>query len=166
MQLMRQTTHAIDIDTAFVYMPNVMLISFLDKDAHTTETYFMGEMQGFDMHRLNEVYRLNRLIMLGQTTIDQAISYLVKVMDAPGYFPEWVRSLSYAFAGFASALIFFNGGWPEAGLAAALGFFLAFYEILSNHWAGLGPLFDISVCIIIGFIATGKLIFACQNRSV
>lgn len=153
---LRLTANAIDIDAAFVYMPDVILLSFYDSAAHVTETFFLGQTQGFDMSRLIEVYRLERLITLGQTTVDDAIEYLEKIKALPLYFPDWVRSLSYAFAGFASAIIFFGGGWKEAGMAAGLGLWLAIYEIFSKRLPGLGPLFDITVSIIIGFIATAR----------
>lgn len=151
---LRLTATAIDINAAFVYMPDVILLSFYDSAAHATETFFLGQTQGFDMSRLIEVYRLERLITLGQTTVDDAIEYLERIKALPLYFPEWVRSLSYAFAAFASSIIFFGGGWKEAGMAAGLGLWLAIYEIFSSKLPGMGPLFDITVSIIIGFIAT------------
>ncbi|KAG0175481.1 hypothetical protein DFQ28_000098 [Apophysomyces sp. BC1034] len=152
--VIRRMATVIDVDLSFVFMPNVVLLNFIDKDAHTTETYFVGEMQGFDMQRLNEIYRLDQLLLGNKVTVNEALAYLNLVADRPEYIPMWIRSASYAVGGFASAIIFYGGGWKEAGVAAALALFLAAYEVLSIVWKGLGPLFDVTACIVIGFLAT------------
>ncbi|KAF7726494.1 hypothetical protein EC973_008729 [Apophysomyces ossiformis] len=127
----RKMAVMLDVDLSFIYMPNVVLLNFIDKDAHTTETYFIGEMQGFDMQRLNEIYRLDQLLMGNKVTVDEALTYLNLVADRPEYLPTWIRSASYALGGFASAIIFYGGGWKEAGVAAGLALFLAAYEFLT-----------------------------------
>lgn len=155
--VVRQVSNTLRIEADYVYIPNIMMMSFIDSSTHTTETYFVREIQGFDMGRLEEIYRLEKLISHGEVTVESALEYVDTVMNKPEFYPKWAMLLSYAAGGFASAILFFGGGWKDGGLAAALSFVLSLYEIFSNYVVGLGPLFEITIAIFIGFIAKGKL---------
>lgn len=154
--VIRQVAKTLRIEADFVYIPNIMLMSFMDSSTHTTETYFVRELQGFDMGRLEEIYRLEKLLLHGEVTVESALEYIDTVMNKPEFYPKWAMSLSYAAGGFASAVMFFGGSWKDGGLAAGLSFILSIYEIFANYVAGLGPLFEITIAIFIGFVAKGK----------
>ncbi|GAB5590308.1 pheromone-regulated protein prm10 [Umbelopsis nana] len=151
--VIRQVSNTLRIEGDYVYIPNIMLMSFIDSSTHTTETYFVREIQGFDMGRLEEIYRLEKLISHGEVTVESALEYLDTVMNKPDFYPKWAMLLSYAAGGFASAVLFFGGSWKDGGLAAGLSFALSIYEIFANYVAALGPLFEITIAIFIGFIA-------------
>lgn len=155
--VIRQVSNTLRIEGDYVYIPNIMLMSFIDSSTHTTETYFVREIQGFDMGRLEEIYRLEKLISHGEVTVESALEYLDTVMNKPDFYPKWAMLLSYAAGGFASAVLFFGGSWKDGGLAAGLSFALSIYEIFANYVAALGPLFEITIAIFIGFIAKGNI---------
>ncbi|KAJ2960086.1 hypothetical protein NQZ79_g4462 [Umbelopsis isabellina] len=151
--VVRQVSKTLRIEADYVYIPNIMLMSFIDSSTHTTETYFVRELQGFHMSRLEEIYRLEKLISHGEVTVESALEYMDTVMTSPEYYPKWAMLVAYAAAGFAAAILFFGGSWKDAGLATALSFLLACYEIFANYVVALGPLFEITIAIFIGFIA-------------
>jgi uncharacterized membrane protein YjjP (DUF1212 family) len=154
--VVRQVSKTLRIEADYVYIPNIMLMSFIDSSTHTTETYFVRELQGFDMCRLEEIYRLEKLISHGEVTVESALEYMDTVMTNPEFYPKWAMLVAYAAAGFSAAILFFGGSWKDAGLATALSFLLACYEIFANYVVALGPLFEITIAIFIGFIAKGK----------
>ncbi|KAI9288829.1 hypothetical protein BC943DRAFT_122570 [Umbelopsis sp. AD052] len=151
--VIRQISKTLRIEADFVYIPNIMLMSFMDSSTHTTETYFVRELQGFDMGRLEEIYRLEKLLLHGEVTVESALEYIDTVMNKPEFYPKWAMLLSYAAGGFASAVLFFGGSWKDGGLAAGLSFILSIYEIFATYVVGLGPLFEITIAIFIGFTA-------------
>lgn len=154
--VIRQVSKTLRIEADYVYIPNIMLMSFMDTSTHTTETYFVRELQGFHMSRLEEIYRLEKLISHGEVTVESALEYMDTVMNSPEFYPKWAMLAAYAAAGFSAAVLFFGGSWKDAGLATALSFLLACYEIFANYVVALGPLFEITIAIFIGFIAKGK----------
>jgi uncharacterized membrane protein YjjP (DUF1212 family) len=155
--VIRQVSNILRIEADYVYIPNIMLMSFIDSSTHTTETYFVREIQGFDMGRLEEIYRLEKLLSHGEVSVESALEYIDTVMNKPEFYPKWAMLLSYAAGGFASAVLFFGGSWKDGGLAAGLSFILSIYEIFANYVAALGPLFEITIAIFIGFTAKGKI---------
>ncbi|OZJ02544.1 hypothetical protein BZG36_04498, partial [Bifiguratus adelaidae] len=144
---MKQVSNALRVDAGYVYLPNCMFISFFDVETHTTETHFLRVYQGYDMHRLSEIYRLEKLVTHGEVTVEDALSYMTRIKEAPDYYPRWLTMSMYIIASFSSAFMFFGGSWPEMGLAGALGFWLSCWELVANRYASLGPIFEITMSI-------------------
>jgi uncharacterized membrane protein YjjP (DUF1212 family) len=118
---MRQVSRTLAVDAEYIYMPNVMLVTFIDSTTHTSETHFIRQMQTFEMHRLAEIYRLEKLVSYGEVSVDEALEFIDKVASQPPLYPLWCRLFVYALAAFSGCVLFFGGRWKEAGVAAALG---------------------------------------------
>jgi uncharacterized membrane protein YjjP (DUF1212 family) len=125
---MRQVTRTLGVDAEYVYYPNVMLVTFNDATTHTTETHFIRQAQGFDMHRLNDIYRLEKLVAHGEVSIDEALDFIDRVANQPPIYPLWAHPIAYAVAAFSGCVLFYGGRWKEAGVAAALGSEYIFYS--------------------------------------
>lgn len=118
---MRQVSRTLAVDAEYVYIPNVMLVTFIDSTTHTTETHFIRQGQTFEMHRLADIYRLEKLVAHGEVSVDEALQFIDKVANQPPIYPTWLQPFSYALASFAGCVLFFGGRWKEGGVAAALG---------------------------------------------
>lgn len=118
---MRQVSRTLAVDAEYVFIPNVMLVTFIDSTTHTTETHFIRQSQTFEMHRLSDIYRLEKLVAHGEVSVDEALEFIDKVYDQPRIYPLWLHPFVYALAAFSGCVLFYGGRWQEAGVAAALG---------------------------------------------
>ncbi|KAI7900034.1 uncharacterized protein BX663DRAFT_519394 [Cokeromyces recurvatus] len=153
--VMREVSRTLGVDAEYIYIPNVMLVTFIDSTTHTTETHFIRQAQTFEMHRLSDIYRLEKLISHGEVTVDEALEFIDKVYDQPPIYPIWLHPFVYALAAFSGCVLFYGGRWREAGIAAALGMIFASNEIFSTFISSFQPIWEITVCILIGFVAQG-----------
>ncbi|KAF7730798.1 hypothetical protein EC973_001316 [Apophysomyces ossiformis] len=152
--IMRRVSRTIGAEAEYVYIPNIMFLSFFDQTTHTTETHFIRQPQMFDMHKLGEVYRLEKLVSHGEVSVDEALEFIDKVADEPQFYPVFLNPFVYALASFCGAVMFFGGRFKEAGLSAALAMFFAVYELYTGRFLSFQPIWEITVCILIGFVST------------
>ncbi|KAG0745299.1 hypothetical protein G6F33_005059 [Rhizopus arrhizus] len=152
---MRQVSHTLGVDAEYVYIPSVMLMTFYDSTTHTTETHFIRQSPGFDMHRLCDIYRLEKLVAYGEVSVDEALEFIDKVNEQPSIYPRWLLPFIYSIASFSGCVLFYGGRWREGGIAAALGMLFAVNELFSTFVSSLQPIWEITVCILIGFVARG-----------
>ncbi|KAF7721612.1 hypothetical protein EC973_004359 [Apophysomyces ossiformis] len=150
---MRQVSRTLGVDGEYVYMPNVMFLTFFDQATHTTETHFIRQPQTFEMYKLSEIYRLEKLVAYGEVSVDEALEFIDQVMDEPSIYPRWLKPFVYALASFTGCVMFFGGRWKEGGVAAALAMVFAMYETFSGRLLSFQPIWEITVCILIGFVA-------------
>ncbi|CDH57450.1 prm10p [Lichtheimia corymbifera JMRC:FSU:9682] len=118
--ILKQVSDTLNVDAEFVYIPNIMMINFFDPGTHTTETHFIRQSLLFDMHKLGEVFRLEKLVAHGEVTVDEALEFLDKVSEDPQFYPSWLNPVIYAVISLCGCVMFFGGRWKEAGLSAGL----------------------------------------------
>lgn len=118
---MKQVSKTLGVDAEYVYLPNVMFLNFLDSTTHQTETHFIRQVQGYDMYKLGEIYRLEKLVSHGEVTVDEALEFIDTINAEKDFYPRWTNPLVYALASFCTCIMFFGGQWKDAGVAAALG---------------------------------------------
>ncbi|KAI9317051.1 hypothetical protein BX666DRAFT_1857711, partial [Dichotomocladium elegans] len=118
--IMRRVSETIGVDAEYIYMPNVMFMSVFDHATHTTETHFIRQGQTFEMHRLGEIYRLQKLVCHGEVSVDEALDFVDRVASEPPIYPKWFNPFVYALASFTGCLLFFGGDWYDALISAAL----------------------------------------------
>lgn len=152
---MRQVSRTLGVESEYVFIPNVMLITFYDSTTRTTETHFIRQNPGFEMHRLADIYRLEKLVAYGEVSVDEALEFIDEVYNQPAIYPRWFQPFVYALAAFSGCVLFYGGRWKEGGVSAALGMLFAVNEIFSTVVSSLQPIWEITVCIVIGFVARG-----------
>lgn len=118
--IMRRVSATIGVDAEYVYMPNVMFMTFFDSSTHTTETHFIRQAQTFEMHKLGEVYRLEKLVSHGEVSVDEALEFIDRVANEPSFYPVWLNAFVYALASFAGCILFFYGSWYDGCVSAGL----------------------------------------------
>ncbi|KAG2203824.1 hypothetical protein INT46_008021 [Mucor plumbeus] len=151
--ILRTVSRTLGVDAEYVYIPNVMFLTFFDQSTHTTETHFIRSPQLFDMHKLGEIYRLEKLISHGEVSVDEALEFIDKVTNEPQFYPIWLNPFVYAIASFCGCVMFYGGRFKEGGLSAAMAIFFAFYELFSGRFMSFQPIWEITICIFIGFVS-------------
>ncbi|KAI9472003.1 MAG: hypothetical protein EXX96DRAFT_582557 [Benjaminiella poitrasii] len=151
--ILREVSKTLGVEAEYVYIPNVMFLSFFDSSTHTTETHFVRSPQLFDMHKLGEIFRLEKLVAHGEVTVDEALEFIDKVAEEPQFYPVWLNPFAYALASFCGCVMFYGGQFKEGGLSAALAIFFATYELFSGRYMSFQPIWEITVCVFIGFVS-------------
>ncbi|KAI9499474.1 hypothetical protein BDB00DRAFT_2533 [Zychaea mexicana] len=151
--IMRHVSTTLGVDAEYVYMPNVMFMTVFDQGTHTTETHFIRQSQTFEMHKLGEIYRLEKLVAHGEVPVDEALQFIDTVANEPSFYPRWLNPFVYGLASFCGCLIFFGGFWYDACVSAGLAMIFAIYEFFSGRIQSFQPIWEVTVCIIIGFVA-------------
>ncbi|KAI9489150.1 hypothetical protein BDB00DRAFT_771179 [Zychaea mexicana] len=157
--ILKHVSDTLKVDAEFVYLPNIMLMTFFDPETHTTETHFIRQSLVFDMHKLGEIYRLEKLVGHGEVTVDEALEFIDRVADEPQFYPSWLNPFIYAIISVCGSVMFFGGRWKEAGLSAGLAMFFALYELFSERFWGFRPIWEVTVCIVIGFVSRASTKF-------
>ncbi|KAI9251811.1 hypothetical protein BDA99DRAFT_444256 [Phascolomyces articulosus] len=157
--ILKHVSITLKVDAEFIYLPNIMFMTFFDPETHTTETHFIRQSMVFDMHKLGEIYRLEKLVGHGEVTVDEALEFIDKVEAEPKFYPSWLNPFIYAIISLCGSLMFFGGRWKEAGLSAGLAMFFAVYELFSERFWGFRPIWEITVCIVIGFVSRASTKF-------
>ncbi|KAI8087170.1 hypothetical protein BDF21DRAFT_335411 [Thamnidium elegans] len=151
--ILREVSRTLGVDAEYVYIPNVMFLTFFDQTTHTTETHFIRSPQLFDMHKLGEIYRLEKLVSHGEVSVDEALEFIDRVSNEPVFYPVWLNPFIYATASFCGCVMFYGGQFKEGGLSAAMAIFFAFYELFSGRYMSFQPIWEITICIFIGFVS-------------
>ncbi|KAG1058180.1 hypothetical protein G6F43_000004 [Rhizopus delemar] len=123
--IMRQVSSTLGIEAEYVYIPNVMFLTFVDQSTHTTQTHFIRCSQLFDMHKLGEIFRLEKLVSHGEVTVDEALEFIDQVEAEPPFYPAFITPFVYAVASFCGSVMFYGGDFKEGGLSAALARFVS-----------------------------------------
>ncbi|KAI9269813.1 hypothetical protein BY458DRAFT_184599 [Sporodiniella umbellata] len=151
--ILRHVSLTLGVDSEYVYLPNVMFLTFFDQSTHTTETHFIRSSQSFDMHKLGEIFRLEKLVSHGEVSVDEALEFIDKVAEEPPFYPMWLNPFIYASASFCGCVMFYGGKFKEGGLSAAMAIFFALYEFFTGRFINFQPIWEITVCIVIGFVS-------------
>ncbi|KAI7898259.1 uncharacterized protein BX663DRAFT_525723 [Cokeromyces recurvatus] len=151
--ILREVSKTLGVQAEYVYIPNVMFLTFFDPATHTTETHFVRSSQSFDMHKLGEIFRLERLVSHGEVTVDEALEFIDKVTNEPPFFPIWLNPFIYALASFCACVMFYGGQFKEGGLSAALAIIFATYELFTGRYISFQPIWEITVCVFVGFVS-------------
>lgn len=118
--IMREVSSILCVDAEYIYLPNVMFLTFFDQCTHTTETHFIRCIQLFDMQKLGEIFRIEKLLAHGEITLERALLYIIEVEEQAPLYPTWTNPLIYAIASFCGSIMFYGGDFKEGGLSAIL----------------------------------------------
>ncbi len=85
---------------------------------------------------------------------EEADARLEDILAMPPRYSKWVQWLSFTFASFACAIIFFNGGWADAVCAGMFGTCVGLFRTLTEKYPALNKLMSVIVTTGISFATT------------
>ncbi|KAJ3043515.1 hypothetical protein HDV00_004904 [Rhizophlyctis rosea] len=104
--------------------------------------------------KLDPLYVLCKQIIKKEVSVGMAVEKMEKILCAPDPFPEWVIVAMYHISAFTSAILFFHGGWKDAGMSALLACVPAGLRIAANRWGYLWWTYELLSCTLISLFAT------------
>ncbi|KAL1843846.1 hypothetical protein VTJ49DRAFT_7197 [Mycothermus thermophilus] len=151
---MRMSARALGIEGQFLYLPDIMLISFDDSNTHTTEVKIVRVSQGLDFGRLRDVHNIYKEVVHDRLGVDEATARLTEITSRKPKLPVWLRILLYGFASATVAPFGFEGRYIDMPICFILGClvgFLQLYIAASNEL--YANVFEITAAVATSFLA-------------
>ncbi|KAJ2988900.1 hypothetical protein NUW58_g3736 [Xylaria curta] len=153
-EYLTMTARVLEIDGQFLYLPGCMIISFDDKQTHTTEVKIVRTHQGIDLGKLKDIHEIYKNVLHDIYGVDEAIGRISTIMDAKDKFHPWIRVLVFGLASAAVAPFAFGGRWIDLPICFLLGSMVGALQIIVAPKSALyNNLFEISATILTSFLA-------------
>ncbi|KAK9722355.1 pheromone-regulated protein prm10 [Basidiobolus ranarum] len=153
-QNMYLNSQALRVESSYAFLPGVALITFGDKNTHTSDTHIIKADRDYDMYRLERVYEISRCVIHGEIDLEDAFDKLEMLIDEPPIYSWWVRILNYAVCSFVVCPLMFNGNWVDAVVSAVLSACICALGLLSTKLFNYANVFEISAAVVTAFVAT------------
>ncbi|KAI3323741.1 DUF1212-domain-containing protein [Xylariaceae sp. AK1471] len=153
-EYLTMTARVLEIDGQFLYLPGCMIISFDDKQTHTTEVKIVRTNQGIDLGKLKDIHEIYKSVLHDLYSVDVAMDKISAVMAAKDKFRPWLRVLVFGMASAAVAPFAFGGRWIDLPICFLLGSMVGALQIIVAPKSSLyNNLFEISATILTSFLA-------------
>ncbi|KAI0556065.1 hypothetical protein F4679DRAFT_16623 [Xylaria curta] len=153
-EYLTMTARVLEIDGQFLYLPGCMIISFDDKQTHTTEVKIVRSNQGIDLGKLKDIHEIYKNVLHDIYGVDEAIDRLSAIITAKDKFHPWIRVLVFGLASAAVAPFAFGGRWIDLPICFLLGSMVGALQIIVAPKSALyNNLFEISATILTSFLA-------------
>ncbi|KAJ8121238.1 hypothetical protein ONZ43_g2263 [Nemania bipapillata] len=153
-EYLTMTARVLEIDGQFLYLPGCMIISFDDKQTHTTEVKIVRTHQGIDLGKLKDIHEIYKNVLHDIYSVDEAIDRISAIMAAKDKFHPWLRVLVFGLASAAVAPFAFGGRWIDLPICFLLGSMVGALQIIVAPKSALyNNLFEISATILTSFLA-------------
>ncbi|OSD03294.1 DUF1212-domain-containing protein [Trametes coccinea BRFM310] len=144
----------LDVHVAFVHLPNLIMVTFMDTDTRTSETHFVragGRVALTSLHKVHLVYRDVLHDKIGATG---GCEQLKRILQARPLYNIWTRCLLAFFCASIICVLSFGGSIVDmfvSGLSASVLQYLGLNAASkSSIYANV---YEISVSIVVSFIA-------------
>jgi uncharacterized membrane protein YjjP (DUF1212 family) len=155
-EYMRMSARVLQIEGQFLYLPGCMIVSFDDRDLHTTEVKLVKASHGVDLGKFRDVFDIYKEVVHDLIGVEEAMQRLNDVNKRPLKFNVWIKILMY---GLASAFVgpFAFGARPiDMPVAFALGCILGILQLWVAPRSDLyANVFEITASIVTSFVARG-----------
>ncbi|KAJ2455013.1 pheromone-regulated protein prm10 [Coemansia sp. RSA 2336] len=142
------------IVATFTTMPGLVLISIEDTTTSTSETKIIRCPNGYDMHRLDLTDNIVRSVSRETISVEEGTRQLNEIMSMPPLFAWYWQLLNWGAASWSVCLLAFNGSWYDSLAALVLGLMGCSLNLLAGRLKGYTNLFEVSVSILCGFMAS------------
>ncbi|KAI1111405.1 hypothetical protein F5Y14DRAFT_312439 [Nemania sp. NC0429] len=153
-EYLTMSARVLEIDGQFLYLPGCMIISFDDKQTHTTEVKIVRTNQGIDLGKLKDIHEIYKNVLHDIYGVDEAIDRISAIMAAKDKFHRWIRVLVFGLASATVAPFAFGGRWIDLPICFILGSMVGALQIIVAPKSALyNNLFEISATILTSFLA-------------
>ncbi|KAG6364010.1 hypothetical protein INS49_009113 [Diaporthe citri] len=152
-EYMSTSAQAIRVNAQFLYAPNCMLISFLDKGTQTTKMTMVTSPQGIDLGRMRCVHEIYLNVLHDAITFDEGTGRLEEVMSRERRYCDSLCVLMYGCACACVAPFGFLGRWVDLPVAFVLGCVLGLMQLYFARNRLFSNVFEIVASIVISFLA-------------
>ncbi|TBU49962.1 DUF1212-domain-containing protein [Dichomitus squalens] len=144
----------LDVKVAFVHLPNLIIVSFMDSDTHTSETHFVRAGGRVALTKLHQVHHVYRDVLHDKIGATEGSEQLKEILKAKPLYSIWTRCVLAFFCASIICVLSFGGSLVDmfvSGASAALLQYLGLNAAAkSTIYANV---YEISVSIVVSFLA-------------
>ncbi|KAI1811722.1 DUF1212-domain-containing protein [Poronia punctata] len=153
-EYLTMTARVLEIEGQFLYLPGCMIISFDDRQTHTTEVKIVRTNQGIDLGRLKDIHEIYKSVLHDLYSVDEAMEKISAIMDAKDKFHPWLRVLFFGLASATVAPFAFGGRWIDLPVCFFLGSIVGALQIIVSPKSALyNNIFEISATVLTSFLS-------------
>lgn len=123
------TAKVLSVPADVIHFPGVVLISFHDKVAKTSETHLVKASTRLQLGKLHAVHMVYRSVVHSQMGVAEGTEQLAKLIKSPAEYPLRLRCLFAFCCAFLICLSSFGGSVLDAGVAGCAGGVLAYLQL-------------------------------------
>ncbi|RXK38545.1 hypothetical protein M231_04177 [Tremella mesenterica] len=150
------TSLVLEIDAQFIHLPSIVIASFGDIDAHTSETHFVKAPSGLELGKLHKVHQIYREVVHDEIDAAEGTRRIQDLLKQPTLYNLWQRMILAFLCSGLIAPMGFGGSIIDGCASGTLGILLSFMQLhVASKSAMYSNIFEISIAIIISFTARG-----------
>jgi uncharacterized membrane protein YjjP (DUF1212 family) len=150
------SARALSVDATFLYMPNVMIITFSDEETYSTNVQVIRESSGLDFGRLKDTFEVYKCIIHDKYTAEEAGEQLDAIASRRDQYRRYTRILIYGIAAVCVGPFAFGARpidfIPIFFMGAALGFLQLVVIPMSDQFSHV---FEVFTAFCTAFAARG-----------
>jgi uncharacterized membrane protein YjjP (DUF1212 family) len=151
---MREVSETLGVTANYSVMPTLITITFgLPEGMDAVSRTFRCDQNIAECGRLILVEKLIDKIRLQKYDLYQARDELNLILAKKPYYSRPMKLLAMGVSSGSSAVLFFNGGWIELGVAFVLGFMVGLLDWASEFSLAFGRVVDIIAALIVAAVA-------------
>lgn len=142
------------VDAQFIHFPGIVIVSFGDWEANTSQCHFVKSKTEIALGRLTELHTVYKAVLADDITVAEAAVKLDALLKAK---PEWSNLSRILFSIVKCGMmapINFGGSFVDIWISAAFGGLLTFSQLcLAGNNQMFSNVFDIAIAIIFSFLS-------------
>lgn len=153
-EYMRMSARVLETDAQFLYIPGSMIMSFEDRDTHTSEVKLVKVAQGLDLGKLRDVHEVYKEVVHDKLGVEEATGRLKEIMRKKDKFNRPFRIFVYGLAAVCVGPFAFGARLIDLPIAFILGAILGVLQLYVAPSSDLyANVFEIAAAVITSFLA-------------
>lgn len=151
-EYLKRTARVLELDAAFVYFPNIIIVSFGDPSTKTSEVKVIRVNQGFNLAKLDDAHEIYKSVVHDRMGVEEASQKLDQLIKSKSYFNKFWLIVFYGLSS-AFIIIWFNGSWQDMGPSFLMGCLVGFFQLVIAPKSTLySSVFEVCSSIFLSFI--------------
>ncbi|CAK4032495.1 Pheromone-regulated membrane 10 [Lecanosticta acicola] len=153
-EYMTMSARVLEIDAQFLYIPGAMIVSFEDRETHTSEVKLVKVAHGLDLGKLRDVHEIYKEVIHDKLDVEDAHARLKEVTSRKVKHNRWIRLPVYGLAAACVGPFAFGARLIDIPIAFLLGCILGWLQLWVAPASELyANVFEISAAVITSFLA-------------
>ncbi|PPQ84955.1 hypothetical protein CVT25_004468 [Psilocybe cyanescens] len=143
----------LDIQLSFLYLPDIVLLSFDDSGTGTSHVRFIRQASALDLGKLADAFSLYWKVIHDELSVSDASSELDALMKKQPMYNWWQQVLIGGMCSASICTVSFSGSFIDALASFPLGAILVIVQILSARNSLYSYVFEVTITTLFSFIS-------------
>ncbi|GIZ40383.1 hypothetical protein CKM354_000372200 [Cercospora kikuchii] len=153
-EYMRMSARTLETDAQFLYIPGSMIMSFEDRDTHTSEVKLVKVPPGLDLGKLRDVHEVYKEVIHDKLGVEEATKRLKEITGRKAKFNRLIRIPVYGLAAVCVGPFAFGARLIDLPIAFILGSILGILQLYVAPQSELyANVFEITAAVVTSFLA-------------